>query len=414
MRKTTRMAFGILFILANVMIFGCGGDDENTNTGTGQPSISGMTPTSVSIAQQNVEGSILGSNLSGVTGVHLGDSITVQSYNSVSASEIRVVFSVNDNATPGIQTITVEAVGGVTSSSSLLTILNNKAPRAKFTIDPPAGSLQTTFTYDGSIAQDDKKITSWAWEFGDGASTNGKKVTHKYKALGTYKVKLTVSDAEGVTNSNERDLEIKKNSPPVARFSMTPDNGDTVTTFRFNATRSEDPDGKITDYRWSFGDGGKANGAEVTHVFEDAGRFNVQLTVEDNKGEIGKSEREVEVEKSKGRVCSPRPAATVAHRAIVESFTAVPRVVTVRFVEGDVCSAFYRCGDVRIGGLRGWGPPWAQDKWIGVMCKMIDLGGGRAQITLSPIRGNYGPAPGDEIYTWGQKDCSIRDCNGVN
>jgi PKD repeat protein len=355
----------------------------------------------------------LGSNLNGATGVSLGDGITLQSFNSASASEIRVVFSVNDNAAPGAVTISVEAIGGSTTSASALTIMNNKSPKAKFTIDPPAGSLQTTFTYDGSISEDDKKITSWSWDFGDGGATNGRKVTHKYKALGSYKVKLTVTDAEGVLSSNEKSLEIKKNSPPIARFNMTPDNGDTVTTFRFNASNSEDPDGRITDYRWSFGDGARENGAEVTHVFEDAGRFNVELTVEDNKGEIARLGREVEVEKSKGRVCSPRPAATIAHRAIVESFTAVPRSLTVRFVDSDPCQAFYRCGDVRIGGLRGWGPPWAQDKWIGVLCKVIDLGGGRAQITLSPIRGNYGPAPGDEIYTWGQKDCSIRDCNGV-
>jgi PKD repeat protein len=414
MRKIARMVLGILFILANVMIFGCGDDENNSSTGTGQPTISGMTPSSVSIGQQNIEGSILGSNLNGVTGVSLGDGMTLQSFNSASASEIRVVFSVNDNAAPGAATISVEAVGGSTSSSSVLTIMNNKAPKAKFTIDPPAGSLQTTFSYDGSLAEDDKKITSWSWDFGDGAATNGKKVTHKYKALGTYKVKLTVGDAEGVTSSNERNLEIKKNSPPIARFSMTPENGDTVTTFRFNASRSEDPDGRITDYRWSFGDGARANGHEVTHVFEEAGRFDVELTVEDNKGEIARLEREVEVEKSKGRVCSPRPAATIAHRAIVESFTANPRVVTVRFVDSDPCQAYYRCGDVRIGGLRGWGPPWAQDKWIGVMCKVIDLGGGRAQITLAPNRFNYGASPGDEVYTWGQKDCSVRDCNGVN
>ena len=361
MRKTARMVLGILFILANVLIIGCGDDEDNNSTGTGQPTISGMTPSSVSIGQQNVEGSIMGSNLNGVTGVSLGDGMTLQSFNSASASEIRVVFSVNDNAAPGAATISVEAVGGSTSSSSVLSIMNNKAPKAKFTIDPPAGSLQTTFSYDGSIAEDDKKVTSWAWDFGDGAATNGKKVTHKYRALGTFKVKLTVTDAEGVTSSNERNLEIKKNSPPIARFTMTPENGDTVTTFRFNASRSEDIDGKITDFRWSFGDGERANGADVTHVYEQAGRFDVELTVEDNKGEISKLGREVEVEKSKGRVCSPRPAATIAHRAIVESFTASPRVVTVRFVDSDPCTAFlslWRCSNwwvKRMGSTMGTG-----------------------------------------------------------
>ena len=64
------------------------------------------------------------------------------------------------SAAPGAATISVEAVGGSTSSSGVLTIMNNKAPNAKFTIDPPAGSLQTTFSYDGSTSVDDKKITT--------------------------------------------------------------------------------------------------------------------------------------------------------------------------------------------------------------------------------------------------------------
>jgi PKD repeat protein len=414
MTKIARMVLGILFILANVMIFGCGDDDNNSSTGTAQPTISGMTPSSVSIGQQNVEGSIIGSNLSGVTGVSLGDGMTLQSFSSASASEIRVVFSVNDNAAPGAQTVSVEAVGGSTSSSSVLTIINNKAPKAKFTIDPPAGSLQTTFTYDGSNAEDDKKITSWSWEFGDGATTNGRKVTHKYKTLGTYKVKLTVTDAEGASSHNQRDLEIKKNSPPIPRFNVTPDNGDTLTNFRFNASNSEDIDGKVTDYRWSFGDGKRANGMEVTHTYEQQGTYNVELTVEDNKGEIGKSEKAIAVEKSQGKACAPRPPnAQIAYRAVTESFTAHnPRQITVEF-EGDYgCQPFYRCGDVRVGGLPGWSP--GNDKWVGVMCKFIDLGNNRAQITLSPIRGNYAPAVGEHVYTWGQKDCSIRDCNGVD
>jgi hypothetical protein len=76
---------------------------------------------------------------------------------------------------------------------------------------------------------------------------------------------------------------------PGAEFSYTDGLLTTGRAVRFDARGSR---GRVTDYQWLFGDGSRATGAVVDHVFADAagtmldgtGRFRVQLTVTDARG----------------------------------------------------------------------------------------------------------------------------------
>ncbi len=52
---------------------------------------------------------------------------------------------------------------------------------------------------------------------------------------------------------------------------------------QFSGTDSQDPDGSLTSYRWSFGDGTEAEGPEVGHAFAP-GTYTVTLTVTDGRG----------------------------------------------------------------------------------------------------------------------------------
>lgn len=53
---------------------------------------------------------------------------------------------------------------------------------------------------------------------------------------------------------------------------------------RFSAAGSEDPDGEIVAWRWSFDDGTTAEGEEVRHAFAAQGIYHVTLEVEDDEG----------------------------------------------------------------------------------------------------------------------------------
>lgn len=64
----------------------------------------------------------------------------------------------------------------------------------------------------------------------------------------------------------------------------------------FNASAStENGDGSIASYGWSFGDGGTGGGATVAHVYGTAGTYSVTLTITDNLGFVKRITHQVTV-----------------------------------------------------------------------------------------------------------------------
>ena len=75
--------------------------------------------------------------------------------------------------------------------------------------------------------------------------------------------------------------------PPIATFNPSSTTAPPGTSLSFNATTSSDPDGSITNWSWSFGDGSSGLGSTTSRVYADAGTYNVTLTVTDNSGSTG-------------------------------------------------------------------------------------------------------------------------------
>lgn len=99
----------------------------------------------------------------------------------------------------------------------------------------------------------------------------GKPVTVgiRYRVDGEYYAsKFTISEAV--------------NQPPEPKFTTTCSD----TECEFNGTTSNDVDGWITSYSWSFSDGGTATGDVVNHTFPSNGTHAVTLTVQDDNGTI--------------------------------------------------------------------------------------------------------------------------------
>ena len=72
--------------------------------------------------------------------------------------------------------------------------------------------------------------------------------------------------------------------PPSASFNPSSTSAPTGTFLSFNATASSDPDGTVTFWSWSFGDGTTDQGLVVNHIYGTSGSYNVTLTVTDNSG----------------------------------------------------------------------------------------------------------------------------------
>jgi PKD repeat protein len=75
-------------------------------------------------------------------------------------------------------------------------------------------------------------------------------------------------------------------TPPVPQFTTDPQNPIVGQAITFNATASEDPDGKIVKYAWNFRDGNTTTIEDriITHTYTTAGEYEVILTVVDDHG----------------------------------------------------------------------------------------------------------------------------------
>lgn len=69
------------------------------------------------------------------------------------------------------------------------------------------------------------------------------------------------------------------NLPPTASFNYAC----VGLSCSFNGGGSTDPDGDITTYAWSFGDGNNANGITTNHMYGATGSYTATLTVTDNQ-----------------------------------------------------------------------------------------------------------------------------------
>ncbi len=81
--------------------------------------------------------------------------------------------------------------------------------------------------------------------------------------------------------SSSDDWGIIENQPPTASADANPTNGTEPLIVSFTGTGT-DNDGLIIAYHWDFDDGATSDEQNPIHTFQNAGTYNVQLTVRDN------------------------------------------------------------------------------------------------------------------------------------
>ena len=150
--------------------------------------------------------------------------------------------------------------------------------------------LEVAFN-DTSIAEINSRIVSRIWEWGDGQTQtvdgNTSKVTHKYKDVGAYNVKLTIVDEKGC-----RDVLLLNKyviiTDPKIDFAADVTNSCPDKIVRFtNTTKMEG--GR---YTWNFGDGNTSQTPEPAHRFSAKGKYTITLNVVDGNGCAASFKRE--------------------------------------------------------------------------------------------------------------------------
>lgn len=123
------------------------------------------------------------------------------------------------------------------------------------------------------------ELTAFEWQFGDGQGSREPGPVHIYEEGGIYSVQLTVTDANGCTDTHEEDLQIYvKPSAAFRTESVCLGNPSTFTQL------SEPGDGEILTYEWDFGDETGSSDPAPVHTYEQAGNYTVTLRVSDALG----------------------------------------------------------------------------------------------------------------------------------
>jgi gliding motility-associated-like protein len=188
---------------------------------------------------------------------------------------------------PGVYTVTliVQSPSGCIASdtsSAIITVLDSV--KAAFNHSLMLGCVRDTLKTSLLFPTAN---TTYAWAFGDGGASAQTNATHYYNTQGIYTVSCTASNGVCASTST---VVINNNHPINAAFVSSANNKitDSVcigTPFLLNAIASV-PNGYITNYKWTWGDGGLYNGASDTtmHLYNQYGVFTMQLIVTDTLG----------------------------------------------------------------------------------------------------------------------------------
>ena len=179
------------------------------------------------------------------------------------------------------------------------------APAANFTYLPVHPTTSDTLQFTDTSTDLDGIIVSWHWIFGDGNTSTMQNPTHRYTFTGNYSVTLEVTDDDSTTDTEIKIIRIYEASPPLPPPpSPSPSSGSSGssgssapkaeaqgpyfgfvnTPITFDGSTSNDPDGTIIRYDWSFGDGTNGTGKMIAHTYNKVGNYTVTLTVTDDRG----------------------------------------------------------------------------------------------------------------------------------
>ena len=155
-------------------------------------------------------------------------------------------------------------------------------PVADFSAVPTSGLSPLPVSF---LDQSTGIPTSWAWDFGDGATSSVQHPAHTYTASGAYTVSLTVTNDLGLDSVVRTDLVLVDVIPPVAQFSGTPTAGLSPLTVDFTDESASQPNSGVpTTWAWDFGDGGTSTAQHPSYIYTAPGLYTVTLTASNPYG----------------------------------------------------------------------------------------------------------------------------------
>jgi len=193
-------------------------------------------------------------------------------------------------------TLTVTDARGVTGSVTKTIEVEgppNEEPEiTEVTADPQNPAVDQDVDFEVEIDdpdQPDGVDHDYEGDFGDETTSTAATPTHSYDEAGEYTVEVTVTDAQGATDTETITISVGNEEPTLTGVTATPATGNTGEAIAFAATGYDDPDDDAADeYRWDFGDGATTTtaGPTVEHTYGAPGDYTVSVRVVDARGAL--------------------------------------------------------------------------------------------------------------------------------
>ena len=180
-------------------------------------------------------------------------------------------------AQPGNYTVQMINTYGTCKDTLTQQVKVERSPKLDGYLNDKTGSCKAPVTIN--FEDTSTGTVRWKWNFGTGIAadtSNQKKVSFTFNQIRSYYVTLTVTNAEGCLATYGKFIIVAR---PNISIGYTKSNsssglyGCPGLTIKFKSY----PEGELTDYQWSFGDGGSSTDAEPEHSFANPGFYNIKL-----------------------------------------------------------------------------------------------------------------------------------------
>ena len=158
----------------------------------------------------------------------------------------------------------------------------NPLPVVSFTSDITEGCVPLFVSFKDSSVVDSGFIITWAWDFGDGATsvTSSNQTGHSYQIAGIYNVSVTVTSNSACSNSLQIPDMILVHPNPVADFFATPN----MTSILESIIYFTDNSSNVSFWSWYFGDGDSSHVQSPSHIYNEYGTYYPFLKVTSVQG----------------------------------------------------------------------------------------------------------------------------------
>jgi gliding motility-associated-like protein len=197
-------------------------------------------------------------------------------YNWISGGQTGSGSTITPNATTFYQVTVSDGCSPNPAPAQQLVVVN-PLPQPDFTPPNAEGCVPVSVQFSASTVAG----YAYSWNFGDNTNGTGSSPAHVYFDDGTYDVTLSVTDANGCSNSITKIGLVKAYPLPVAFFTSDPQE---LTLLDPDVYFSNGSTGAVSA-RWDFGDGSPVSTDwSPYHAYSDTGLYTIELIATSSQG----------------------------------------------------------------------------------------------------------------------------------